>query len=223
MAYRPVTAGDAAARHQSGAPYTDALVTFEQEVQAATTSLDSVVSSGTDQSALSAQLSQLRAQGRADLHVALTVLPWSGRVMTTAVLSDIGDTVLQVNKATMVYFEDSSQDQHLWQITVTGSGFAPGAALLVNGQLAGTTISVTPTTLVAQMTGDNSGPLPGSIGVANPDNTAAETSSISRQEHQEQSAATPGPQATPNGDDHGGGGNDGGNDGGGGSSGGPGH
>jgi uncharacterized membrane protein YgcG len=203
----------AAARHQSGGPYIDALATFNEEIQAAATSLGSV-SSGTDSTSLSSQLSQLRAQGRADLHIALSVLPWPGRVMTTAVLGAIGDTVLHVNAVTMVYFEGSGQDQHLWQITVTGSGFALGAVLLVNGQPAGTAISVTPTTLLAQMPGDDSGPLPGSIGVANPDKTAAQTSSISMQEHQEQSTATPGPQSTPDGDDHGG------HDGGGGSSGG---
>jgi uncharacterized membrane protein YgcG len=199
----------AAARHQSGGPYIDALATFNEEMQAAATSLNSV-SAGRGRTSLSSQLSQLRAQGRADLHIALAVLPWSGRVMTTVVLGDIGDTVLRVNRATMVYVENSSQDQHLWQITVTGFGFAPGAALLVNGQPAGTVISLTPTTLLAQMPGDDSGPLPGSIGVANPDNTAAQTSSISSQEQKGQSTVTPGPQSTPDGDDHGGGGNDGG-------------
>jgi IPT/TIG domain len=210
----------AAARHQSGGPYIDALATLNEEIQAAATSLNSV-SAGSDRTSLSSQLSQLRAQGRADLHIALSVLPWPGRVMTTAVLGAIGDTVLRVNGATMVYFEDSSQDQHLWQITVTGSGFAPGAVLLVNGAPAGTVSSVTPTRLVAQMPGDDSGPLPGSIGVADPDNTAAQTSDVSSQDQQpEQSTATPSPQSTPDGDNHGGGGHDGGNSTGGGSSGG---
>jgi hypothetical protein len=205
-----------AARHQSGGAYADALATFQQEMQAATTSLTGV-SAGTDYSALSSQLAQLRAQGRADLHIALAILSWSGRVVTTGVLGDIGDTVLHVNAATMLYYQDSSLDQHLWQITVSGSGFAPGAELLVNGAPAGTVRSVTPTMLVAQMSGDDAGPLPESIGVANPDDTAAQTSSISRQDHQEQSTSTPGPLATPTCDDHGGGGHDGG---GGGSSGG---
>jgi uncharacterized membrane protein YgcG len=210
----------AAARHQTGTPYSDALATFQQEMQAATTSL-SDVSPGTDYSALSSQLGQLRAQGRADLHITLAVLPWSGRVMTTAVLGDIGDTVLQVNAATMVYLENSVQDQHLWEITVIGAGFMPGAVLLVNGAPAGVVRSVTPTMLVAQMSGDDSGPLPASIGVANPDDTAAQTSSIIRSDHQEQSTVTTSPQATPNCGDHSGGGHDGGgssSDGGGGSS-----
>jgi hypothetical protein len=212
----------AATRHQTGTSYSDALATFQQEVQAATTSLTGV-SPGTDYGALASQLAQLRAQGRADLHIALAVLPWTGRVMTTAVLGDIGDTVLQVNSVSMTYLENSGQDQHLWEITVTGSGFAPGAVLLVNGAPAGVVRSITPTTLVAQMSGDDSGPLPASIGVANPDDTAAQTSSISRSDLQEQGTPTPSPQATPTCGDHGGGGHDGGggsSDGGGGSSGG---
>jgi uncharacterized membrane protein YgcG len=221
FAQEALAALDAAAtRHQTSTPYSDALATFQQEIQAATTSLDEV-SAGNDRNTLSSQLGQLRAQGRADLHIALAILPWSGRVMTTAVLGDIGDPVLHVNGATMVYMENSSQDLHLWEITVTGSGFAKGAVLLVNGAPAGTVNSVTPSTLMAQMPGDDSGPLPASIGIANPDLTAAQTSRIS----QEQSTPNPSPVASPTCDDHGGSGHDGGgssgsSDGGGSSSGG---
>lgn len=175
-------------------------------------------------------MGQLRAQGRADLHVALAVLPWPGRIKTTAVLGDIGDSVLHVDAATMVYAVGSDANQNVWEITITGSGFQPGAVLLIDGQVAGIVTSVTPTTLQAALPGDESTPLPASVGAANPDDTAAQTSSVSNQGQRQQSPATPTPQltpqSTPGADDHGGhdgGGGDGGGSGGPGSSGGSGH
>jgi hypothetical protein len=199
-AQEALTALQAATTHQqSGASYDDALATFAAEMHAAATTLDSV-GPGADRDALSAQLGQLRARGRFDLHTALVLLPWPDRVMTTSVLAAIGDKVLHVSRASMVYSDD---EQNLWRITVSGSGFAPGAVLLVNGQPAGTIISDTPTTLVAQMAGDESSSVPSAIGVANPDDTAAETSSIHNGE--QKNHATPGTQSTPDGDDRGGG------------------
>jgi hypothetical protein len=181
--------------HQSGASYDDALATFADEMRAAATTLDGV-GAGADRDALSSQLDQLRAQGRADLRYALALLSWPDRVATTSVLADIGDNVLHVSRVIMVYSDD---EQHLWRITVSGSGFAPGAVLLVNGRPAGRIISGTPTTLVAQMTGNDSGPLPGAIGVANPDDTAAEASSINSDE--QENHGRPGAWTTPDGDD----------------------
>ena len=206
-----LTALDAAvSRHDVGATYDDALTTFLDETRAAVVSLDEVPA-GSLRDALSLQLEQVMAQGRADLHRALAALPWAKRIATTTALADIGDNVLRVTQAAMVY---SGHGQHLWQITVTGSGFQQGAALLVNGQPAGTVVSVTPTTLVAQLPGDDSAPLPRSIGVANPDDTAAQTGAISS--HEQNDDGTPTPNITPTVDDHGGddhGGDHGGNSG----------
>jgi hypothetical protein len=192
----------AAARHQAGAPYNDALATFRDEMSAASATLDSVPASG-EHDELTAQLAQVRAKGRADLRTALVALPWSERVATTSALATIGDSVLQVAHASA---ERLGQGQHLWQITVTGAGFQQGAVLLVDGQPAGAVTSVTATGLVAQVSRDDSAPLPNSIGVANPDNTAAATRTISSDEPEPN--GTPTPQQTPDGDDHGG--NDGG-------------
>lgn len=194
-----LTALEAAAdQNDVGAPYDDALTTFLDETRAAVTSLDEVPA-GSVRDALLLQLEQVMAQGRAGLHRALAVLPWTKRVVTTTALADIGDDVLHVTQAVMVY---SDHGQHLWQVNITGSGFQKGAMLLVNGQPAGTVVSVTPTTLVAQLPGDDSASLPRSIGVANPDNTAAQTSAINSHEHADD--ATPSPNITPTVDDHGG-------------------
>ncbi|HEX5441390.1 MAG TPA: IPT/TIG domain-containing protein [Ktedonobacterales bacterium] len=189
---------DAVAHHQTGAAYDDALATFRDEIRAAATSLKSVPPGG-ERDALSAQLDQLHTQGIAGLHAALAILSWPQRIETTGALAESGEQTLTVTQADMVY---AGHGQHLWTITISGSGFQPGAVLLVNGQPAGTVISVTPTKLVAQMSGDDSAPRPGSIGVGNPDNTAAATTSITSHEENDDDA-TPGAQQTPTDDDHG--------------------
>jgi IPT/TIG domain-containing protein len=196
---------DATARRDLGSTFDDALATFRGETRAAATNLDSVPAGG-ERDKLSAQLDRLRAQGREVLRAALAILPWPERPSTTDALAEIGDNVLSATWASMVYSENG-QGQHLWRITVTGLGFQKDAVLLVNGQPAGTVISVTPTTLVAQLPGDDSAPLPDSIGVANPDNTAAVTTNIVSRGHENDS--TPGAQQTPGSDDHGGSGSGG--------------
>lgn len=209
-----LTALDAAvAQHETGATYNEALATFRDEMSAAKMNLDAVPA-GADHDALTTQLTTLQTQGRADLRAALVSLPWPERVTTTSALAALGDDVLHVTQTQMVY---AGHGQHLWTITVTGTGFQQGAELLVNGQPAGAVIvSVASTTLVAHMSGDDSAPLPSSVGVANPDHTAAVTSSISS--HEQEDVGTP----TPGGDDHGddnqgnGGGDDHGGSGGGG-------
>lgn len=193
---------DAVAQRQTGSVYDDALAAFGDEMRAASANLADIPTGG-ERSALATQFGQLRTQGRSDLHAALAVLPWAKRITTTGALAALGDNVLSVTRADMVY---SGHGQHLWRITVTGSGFQPGATLLVNGQPAGTVIAVNPTTLVAQLSGDDSAPLPANIGVANPDNTAAATTNV---RSNEQDGATPGAQQTPGAqpsptDDHGG-------------------
>jgi hypothetical protein len=187
----------AVTNHQTGATYDEALATFRDEARAAATSLDNVPAGG-EHDTLAAQLDQLHTQGIADLHTALPVLSWPQRIETTGVLAEIGDQVLAVTQADMVY---SEHGQHLWTITLSGSGFQPGAVLLMNGQPVTATITVTPTKLVAQISGDDSAPRPSSIGVGNPDNTAAATTSITSNETNDDDA-TPGAQQTPGSDDH---------------------
>ncbi|MGE5335292.1 MAG: hypothetical protein ACM3N4_11370 [Nitrososphaerota archaeon] len=185
----------AATQHDTGATYDEALATFSDEMRAAMASLSSVPA-GNEQDLLSSRLRQLRADGHDDLHSALVALPWSKRVATTAVLAEIGDDVLTVTQASMV---DSGHGQHIWTITVSGSGFQQGAVLLVNGRPAGVVTSVTPTAIVAQISGDDSAPLPDSIGVANPDDTAAVTSHVSGNE---QDDGGPSSSTTPTAEDH---------------------
>lgn len=182
--------------NQVGATYDDALATFRDEMRAAEADLDSI-SAGSERNTLSDQLERLRAQGREDLRSALPMLPWSDRVETTGALAELGDNVLQVTWVDMVYTEHSA---HGWKVTVFGSGFQPGALLLVNGTPAGTVISVTPTQLVAQLPGDDFASPPANVGAANPDDTAALTTNVTR--HELEDNGTPDAQQTPGSDDH---------------------
>lgn len=194
-------------RHQTDSTYDDALATFRDEMNAALSNLHTV-SAGSGRDALEVRAAQLRAQGSSDLRGALASLPWPKRVATTTVLYNLGNMTLSVTRADLVY---SSGGQHLWTITVTGSGFQSGAVLLVNGQPAGTVTSVSPSALVAQLPGDDSSPSPSTIGVGNPDDTASVTSSITNHEAGDDSSGaqqTPGAGATPTTDDHGGSGSD---------------
>ena len=193
----------AVTQHQTDATYDDALATFHDEMNAALSNLHAV-STGSGRDALEASVAQLRAQGSSDLRGALASLPWPRRVATTTVLYNLGNNALTVTHADLVY---SSGGQHLWTVTVTGSGFQSGAVLLVNGQPEGTVTSVSPSALVAQLPGDDSSPSPGTIGVGNPDDTASVTSSITNHEAGDDSSGgqqTPGAETTPTIDDHGG-------------------
>jgi hypothetical protein len=190
-------------RHQTDSTYDDALATFRDEMSAALSNLHAV-SAGSGRDTLEARVAQLRAQGNSDLRGALASLPWPKRASTTTVLYNLGNTTFTVTHADLVY---SSGGQHLWTITVMGSGFQSGAVLLLNGQPAGTVTSVTPSALVAQVSGDDSDPPPSTIGVGNPDDTASVTSSITNHEAGDDSSGaqqTPGAETTPTNDDHGG-------------------
>jgi hypothetical protein len=188
----------AVANHETGATYDDALATFRDEARAAANSLHNMTPGG-ERDALAARLDQLHAKGIADLHTALPALSWPQRIETTGVLTELGDQVLTITQADMVY---SEHGQHLWAITISGSGFQQGAVLLLNGRPVTASITVTPTKLVAQMSGDDDAPRPSSIGVGNPDNTAAATTSITSNEANDDDG-TPGAQQTPTSDDHG--------------------
>jgi hypothetical protein len=182
----------AIANHHTDSTYDDALATFRNEARAAATNLDRVPA-GKERDALASQLELLHTTGIADLHTALPSLSWPQRIETTSVLSEIGDQVLIVAQVSMVY---SERGQHLWIITISGSGFQQGAVLLVNGQPVNATTSVTPATVVAKITGDDSTPQPSTIGIGNSDLTAAVTTSITSHEMNDDDG-TPGTRETP--------------------------
>jgi hypothetical protein len=183
----------AVAQHASANIYDEALGRFTDELRQANDAL-ALVPAGSDHDSISASLEDLRARGRRDLRAALPSLDWSGRITTTSALKDLGIPTLTITKVTGV--RTSTQTGHVWTITITGSGFQNGAILLVRQRPAGHVVSVTPSQIVAQISGGEDDSLPHNIGVGNPDNTAATTTQVAS-EHDDDD--TPSATGTPGG------------------------
>ena len=166
----------AVARHEHGAALTDALDTFLAEHAAAGATLSGV----TDAVAhvkLAAALDQQRAQATYDLRTALLSQDWPLRLKLTQALGALGGVVPVVGQVTLSETRDPADSKGIGRITtvtVTGVGFQPGAQLVLRGTPTGTTLSVSGTTLVAQVrAAAQAVASQGSIGVSNPDGTAA--------------------------------------------------
>lgn len=142
---------------------------------------------GSARTTLQADLAALHRDERTAFMGALPTISWPDRIATTQALAALGVSVPRVARASVI------ADGHgMWQVTLVGSGFQPGAVLLIDGRPQGSVTSVTSTQLVASA---QSAPLKSAaltLGVGNPDGTAAVTATIQR------FAA---PTATPN--DHG--------------------
>jgi hypothetical protein len=166
----------AAARQQHGAELTDALDTFVAEHAAADAALSSVTDT-TSHAQLAAALDQQRAQGMNDLRAALANLDWSLRVRLTQALGALDVAIPVVTQVTLTESGDPADSKGVGRLTtvvITGAGFQPGAQLLLRGMPTGTVLSVSGDTLVAQVRAAAQAiASQGSIGVGNPNGTAA--------------------------------------------------
>jgi len=164
----------AVARHagdHAGDPaYKSALATFSSEQLAAAQGV-AALPAGSERATLDAQLTTLRLRARNDLHAALRAISWSDRVATTQVLGGLGETILVVQDVKVI--REDGPNIHLLRLVATGSGFAPGAVITVDGQSAGTLISETATQLVVEIDATTFHLPLRAIGVSNPDGTAA--------------------------------------------------
>jgi hypothetical protein len=212
---------DAAAQRHDNGGYATALKTLNDELAAANQALASV-SAGSDHDALAGQLSDLQAQVRHDLAADLANVNWDNRLSTTNTLGALGVGVPHVTAATVVQQGDEhdggqpggqpGSGQHGDQVTVTGSGFAPGAVLVIDGHAARVvTITVGPSQLIA-VVADEGAEQAHSIGISNPDGTAAQTTHITVHKPSDggdngdggHPGATPTPSPTGTPGDHGG-------------------
>jgi hypothetical protein len=149
--------------------YQGALTRFSTEVAAASSELATAINDPAYQT-LTAQLNALRDRGRHDLRAALPSLTWALRETVTVTLGVLGDAVPKIGQTAIV--GTTGKDSYVWTLTVHGSGFAPGAVLLIDGQPTGTTLSVSATTFVAQVSNAQVRAGAHRIGVGNPDGTA---------------------------------------------------
>jgi hypothetical protein len=166
---------DAAVQHRGDPTYSDALQALQQEDAAAAQEI-AQMPTGTARTSLEADLATLHADEITTLQAALAPLGWQDRIITTDALGALGVKVPRVNGATIDL--NDATDAARWPVTLTGSGFAPGAVLLVNGQPAGIVTGVSVGGLSGELLLGENAPVPAALGVGNADGTAAITRSI---------------------------------------------
>lgn len=164
-----------AAHHGDTAAYSQALATLRTETQAAGNELADLPS-GSERDRLSGQLSGFEQRARQSMRAILPIVGWTQRLQSTSALAQFGDTVPQVASVTIVRAHDDTT--HPIHVIVTGSGFAPGAVLLVNGQPAGTVLANNGSRLLAALPSNALAATLRAAGVGNPDGTAAESTAI---------------------------------------------
>jgi len=151
--------------------YQAALAHFTDEETKASADL-SKLPADTTRTTLATQLSALRESGRHDLRAALPLLSWPVRALVSGVLDKLGDTVPKIGQTAVL--GAVGHDSYVWTITVNGSGFVPGAVLLVDDRPAGMTISISATTFVAQVSSAGIRNGAHHVSVGNPDGTVAD-------------------------------------------------
>ncbi len=183
--------------------YAQALTTLSDEERAAETEL-AAVPSGAERDTLTAQLQAFKTQATHDLYAIVgssAALDWQNRVATTQVLGQLGAQVPHIDAVRLSRIDDTSRtgtstsgsrDSHSWQVTISGTGFTPGAQVMLNGHPAGTVTQLSPTQIVAV---DDSGMAAGLIGIQEPDGTAAQANNGSLND--DGHSGTPGVIATP--------------------------
>jgi hypothetical protein len=161
----------AVAGHASSGVYTTALDTFQTELRAASQAF-MLVPPGPDHDAIATQLAQLTQRGRHDLQAALASIEWAERLATTRVLGQLGATIPAITSAQVVVTPHGAAAQ--WQITLQGSDFQSGAVLLLNEEPDGAqrTITLTQFQAIVEVPPGRSVT---SVGIGNPDDTAAVT------------------------------------------------
>ncbi len=162
----------ATAQHRGDPTYSDALAALRDEESAAAQEI-AQMPHGTPRAALEADLAALRADERVTLRAALSSIGWPDRIATTAALGTLGVAGPRVTGATLAAGDDGR-----WHVTLTGAGFESGAVLLVDGQSAGTVMATSAGLLTAELPLDDVAQALASLGVGNPDGTAAATGNV---------------------------------------------
>ncbi|MGZ3668075.1 MAG: hypothetical protein ACXVDA_26730 [Ktedonobacterales bacterium] len=192
--------------------YAQALSTLSDEERAAENELANV-SDSTQHDDLAAQLQAFKARATHDLYAALSpdsALSWQNRVATTHVLGQLGAQVPHIDAVLISRVDDTTRagdtgvsGSRSWKITISGTGFTPGAVLTINGHAAGTVTQLSPAQIVALVKTDDSAMPAAAIGIEEPDGTAAQAthSTPANDDHGGPSSATATPASHSGGDD----------------------
>lgn len=153
--------------------YHQALLDLDQQVDAATTAINSLPA-GTQHTQLAGELASLKLDARHVLHGLLAQLALPERLATTDELGRLGDATTRLRQATLIL--PTHPNSHAI-ISFAGLNLQPGAQLLVDGKvIAGTGMLQNGLLLfVIDWRGMQH---PHSLGLLNPDDTAAETLAI---------------------------------------------
>jgi hypothetical protein len=184
----------AAVAHREGDPtYRDALATLQSEEHAAATALQTLPP-GNERDNLTGQLQTLRQQERSDLYAALSGIAWPDQLVTTQALGSLGAAIPQVTSVTLKQLAPGGVRG--WKVTITGSGFLPGAELIGSGgTVVGQVTASGPTQLIVDISDSERHLLARGAGVRNPDDTAAALGALIETGSGKGSAG--GPQGTP--------------------------
>lgn len=158
---------------------------------------------GAARDAIEQSLGETLRSERAALYQLLAHVDWSLRVAFTRQLGVLGAPV-----PTLARVAVTQRSNTTLTLKLTGTNFVPGAMVVINGTPLGTVSQNTPTELVAQI---NASDWPGranTVGVLNPDSTAAQLTLGNDDQHDgsgDGDHGTPGPGGTPgSGNGHGG-------------------
>src|SRR5215469_8285510 len=155
------------------AAYREALVELDQRISAAAKVIDALPA-GAEHERLANELAALKADAGHTLRGLLSQLALAERLATTGELGQLGDTVPHLaNVAITLPVHPNGQAR----ISIAGEDIQPGAQLLVDSRLVEATGSLQNGSyvFVANWPGKQH---PYSIGILNPDGTAAQTTSV---------------------------------------------
>jgi hypothetical protein len=154
--------------------YRQALVDFDQQLSTASSDIQEL-SSVAVRERLSSELVALKVDARQKLRGFLPQLVLAERLVTTDELGRLGDIVPRSLSVEIVL--PSHLNEHTATISITGDNIQPGAQLLMNGRVLDAQ-GVFQNDLYVVTTSWNGNQHPQSIGILNPDGTAAQTTAI---------------------------------------------
>ncbi len=153
--------------------YRQALREFSRQFDTAAQSINALPS-GPDRSRLSSDLTVLRAEARRTLRGLLVRLALPERLVTTDELAHLGDSVPHLDQVQVTL---PSRPNGQAVISISGEGFQSGAQLLIDGRPVAATGSLHNGLYLftVNWTGNQH---PHTIGIVNPDGTAAQTTRL---------------------------------------------
>lgn len=153
--------------------YRQGLLDLDRQIDAATTAIHGLPE-GSQRDQLAGELASLKSDAIHELRSLLSRLNLSERLATTGELGRLGDTVPTLTHATLILPNHSNGRA---TVILKGSDIQTGAQLLVNGTVteASETVQQGQVVFVADWRGDQH---PQSLGILNPDGTAAQTTTI---------------------------------------------